>query len=150
MSIGQMLWQGCRLMGYGPGSSSSYNKELREMHLHPGWGKGHPGDRIVQYVLRVIFRRIFFLSQCAWTNENKVEYSFGTEQKRRASGVLLHRKEGGKNWQQPLLKMDLCKKLQSYLNTIFLGMASLLTSFVFFYALRAVFFSVKGAWTCVR
>ena len=36
--------------------------------------------------------------------------------------------EGGrKNWQQPLLKMDLCKKLQSYLNTIFLGMASLLT-----------------------
>ena len=68
-----------------------------------------------------------------WTNKNKIEYSFGTEQKRRASGVLLHRKEGGKNWQQqPLLKMDLCKKLQSYLNTIFLGMASLLTSFVFF------------------
>ena len=93
----------------------------------------------------VIFgQKIVFLSQCGidtvWTNENKIEYSFGTEQKRRASGVLLHRKEGGKNWQQPLLKMDLCKKLQSYLNTIFLGMASLLTSFVFFYALRAVFF----------
>ena len=50
--------------------------------------------------------------------------------------------EGGrKNWQQPLLKMDLCKKLQSYLNTIFLGMASLLTvrSSSFSEALGAVY-----------
>ena len=51
--------------------------------------------------------------------------------------------EGGrKNWQQPLLKMDLCKKLQSYLNTIFLGMASLLTASLLLLScsLRAVFF----------
>ena len=40
-----------------------------------------------------------------------------------------------------LFKMDLCKKLQSYLNTIFLGMASLLTaSLLLSCSLRAVFF----------
>ena len=41
-----------------------------------------------------------------------------------------------------VLKMDLCKKLQSYLNTIFLGMASLLTASLLLLScsLRAVFF----------